>query len=469
MTDTSAAPPLDPETLTPLIDGLAADRVFDWDPDGERHFRIGAEPLRLTTGQMAFFTELGGQLFSFYRALNSLYRRSMRGTAPAFVARWLNQGKPEDVLRLARMGRFQSVMPPVIRPDLLLTADGFKITELDSVPGGIGLTDSLNARYAAAGHDVVGGADGLVDGMARVLRAAAKVENPTVAVVVSDESEAYRDEMQQLALRLKAKGLSCHVLHPTGVLFDESGLSFEQHGQRCGIDVLYRFFELFDLVNIAKSELMMYSARKGTVVMTPPPKPQLEEKLAMGLFHHPALQTYWRTELGQDTYEALSALIPATWVLDPAPMPDHGVIPGLTVDGGSVQHWSQLKGLGQKARALVIKPSGFSPDAWGSRGVVIGHDVSEQEWDGAVDNALNAFAHTPHILQPFHKAVSSHVAFVDEGVARHMRARARWCPYYFVAGEEVTLGGILATLCPEDKKKLHGMREAVIIPCSLPH
>jgi hypothetical protein len=37
----------------------------------------------------------------------------------------------------------------VIRPDILLTENGFSITELDSVPGGIGLTGWLNQTYAA--------------------------------------------------------------------------------------------------------------------------------------------------------------------------------------------------------------------------------------------------------------------------------------------------------------------------------
>jgi len=31
----------------------------------------------------------------------------------------------------------------------------------------------------------------------------------------------------------------------------------------------------------------------------------------------------------------------------------------------------------------------------------------------------------------------------------------------------VELGGILATVCPLDKKLIHGMREAVMVPCAL--
>ena len=51
-----------------------------------------------------------------------------------------------------------------------------------------------------------------------------------------------------------------------------------------------------------------------------------------------------------------------------------------------------------------------------------------------------------------------------------MKGRARLCPYYFVAGEadaaRASLGGVLATICPADKKIIHGMTEAIFAPCS---
>jgi hypothetical protein len=49
----------------------------------------------------------------------------------------------------ARDPKNRGVFPTVLRPDLLLTDDGFVLTELDSVPGGIGLTAFLNRLYGA--------------------------------------------------------------------------------------------------------------------------------------------------------------------------------------------------------------------------------------------------------------------------------------------------------------------------------
>ena len=47
-----------------------------------------------------------------------------------------------------------------------------------------------------------------------------------------------------------------------------------------------------------------------------------------------------------------------------------------------------------------------------------------------------------------------------------MRGRVRLCPYFFIDDQgRTSLAGALATLAPADKKKIHGMRDAVLLPC----
>ena len=54
------------------------------------------------------------------------------------------------------------------------------------------------------------------------------------------------------------------------------------------------------------------------------------------------------------------------------------------------------------------------------------------------------------------------------GLDGDVEGRVRLCPYYFVTGEDaVELGGVLATLCPPDKKAIHGMPDAIMAPCSI--
>ena len=124
-----------------------------------------------------------------------------------------------------------------------------------------------------------------------MIRQRSKVAEPTVAIVVSDEAESYRSEMQWLASQLAKEGLTVACVHPRDLRFTDEGLYLPDHFQERPVSILYRFFELFDLLNIPKSELMMYVAKKGLTVVTPPYKPWLEEKLAFALVHHPDVRT----------------------------------------------------------------------------------------------------------------------------------------------------------------------------------
>jgi hypothetical protein len=103
-------------------------------------WRISPEPFPLGENLAREIESLGRVLLQFYRAVNLLYRRSVEGRQPAWIAELLDQGKPAGLIELQRSPAFKSEVPRVIRPDILLTESGFSITELDSVPGGIGLT-----------------------------------------------------------------------------------------------------------------------------------------------------------------------------------------------------------------------------------------------------------------------------------------------------------------------------------------
>ena len=122
----------------------------------------------------------------------------------------------------------------MIRPDILLTEDGLKITELDSVPGGIGLTAWLNRTYTEAGTEVLGSTTGMLDGFAGIFGDAKQIR-----LIVSEESATYRPEMEWLAGQIAPERMSVHGQEFTG--FTEG-------------DAVYRFFELFDLPNIPAAD-----------------------------------------------------------------------------------------------------------------------------------------------------------------------------------------------------------------------
>ena len=465
----------DPKELCLRINALSpAGGLFEGDrtnlhPDSRLPWRISPEPFWITPEQLRTLEELGQVLLQFYQTSNLLYQQSVRGTQPAWVRHYLDRGKPEPIVELGRMNRFKSHVPLVIRPDLLLTEDGFRVTELDSVPGGMGFTGHLSSLYAEMGYDLVGGSNGLIDGFYQALAATTRTERPVVAIVVSDESEPYREEMQWLARQLKERDLPVYCLHPREILFDDQGLFVEASGKRLQVDVIYRFFELFDLKNIPKVELIGYFAKKNAVRVTPPFKAYLEEKMWLALFHHPLLQSFWEKELSNRSLEVLRALVPASWILDSTPLPPHAVIPDLEIDGNAINDWKQLKNLTKKQREFVVKPSGFSELAYGSRGVAIGHDLPEKEWAAHVQEALDNFSTTPYILQKFHKSARLSARYYDFDTAeiRAMRGRVLLRPYYYTSLDSVRLAGIQVIICPPDKKILHGMTDAILVPCAV--
>ena len=423
-----------------------AERIRNALPEGglfDGHaWRIATEPFQLEAKFVRELESLGRVLLQFYRAADLLYRHSVAGKQPAWVAEWLDQGKPQSLLDWQRHAGFKTTLPRILRPDILLTENGWHITELDSVPGGIGLTAWLNETYSKHA-DVLGGARGMVDGFAGIFTG-----DGSVHVMVSEESATYRPEMEWLC-------------EQAGERFAVRDTGFNEFS---GGDAAYRFFELFDLKNVSAHAALFEKATAKQVQLTPPPKAHLEEKMLFALFWNRNLREFWQRELGGKFMRQLEKVIPQTWLVDPTPLPPHAAVPGL-----DITDWQQLAELSQKDRQLVLKLSGFNERAWGARSVRLGNDLSQADWAAAVAEAIAGFGDSPWILQRFEKPRRVHHEWFDfeSGEARTMPGRVRLCPYYFVHGEdEVKLGGVLATVCPADKKIIHGMRDAILAPCA---
>ena len=409
----------------------------------EKDWLISPDPFPISEKFVRELEQLGHRLAVFQRACNQLYQLSVRGKQPAWIAKYLDAGKPEQLVEYARQKQFRELLPRVIRPDLILAETGYIIAEIDSVPGGIGLTAWLNRTYAALGEDIIGGERGMLDGFRTVL--------PNDGdIVVSEESATYRPEMIWLAQQMNA--LSSDRNWRT--------LAAENYEPHDGRDV-YRFFELFDLANIPKIDSLLRAAAEGRVNVTPPLKPFLEEKLWFALFWLQPLREFWRRELGEKYFLKLQEVIPYTWLLDPTPLPQHAVIPRL-----EIHDWRQAERFSQKQRDVLLKVSGFSPLGWGSRGVALGGDLPHTEWEKRIEQALANFDSQPTIMQQFHKgALVEHRYFDREsGELRRMNGRVRLCPYYFVEGDRVRMRGALATVVPADKKLIHGMRDGILAP-----
>jgi len=302
---------------------------------------------------------------------------------------------------------------------------------------------------------------------------------------VSDESATYRPEMEWLAHQLQLAGKRVFCLRPEDIFPLENALYFDADGNPERIEILYRFFELFDLANIRTQKYIFEAWAAGEVALAPPLRPFQEEKLAFGLFHHHLLPDFWAENLSAKALALLRALIPPAWVMDPAPLPPGAVLDGPRAAGRALAAWRDLAGASQKERDLIIKISGYHETAWGARGVTLGSDCSREEWSAAVERAIALAPENLHILQAYkkpcrvrHRLFGSAAGPARDGtppsrdsgnaaafVATETDGRLRLCPYYFVLDGRARLSGALATFCPPDKKIIHGMTDAALLPC----
>jgi len=166
-------------------------------------WRISPAPFQLDPHVAKEIESLGRVLLQFYRAVNLLYRKSIEGKQPEWAAHWLDLGKPRDLIELQRSPALKNEVPRVIRPDLLMTDHGLSVTELDSVPGGIGLTAWLNQAYCGlriadcglktggSQSAILGGADGMLKGFATIF-----ADAPSIHISISEEAATYRPEME---------------------------------------------------------------------------------------------------------------------------------------------------------------------------------------------------------------------------------------------------------------------------------
>src|SRR5438477_10791281 len=238
------------DTLAAIRDALPKEGLF-----AEKDWLLSPDAFPIERKFLTELEQLGHRLFVFQRACNQLYQLSVKGKQPAWVARYLDAGKPKELIEFSRRKEIRDDLPRVIRPDLIVTDNGYIIAEIDSVPGGIGLTAWLNQTYSAFDKQIVGGADGMLEGFQSVLPNGGDI-------VISQESATYRPEMEWIAARLRDRHPPhLNPLPKTGEAEKDSRVEWrvvaaEDYEPQDGRAV-YRFFELFDLPNIPKMDNLL--------------------------------------------------------------------------------------------------------------------------------------------------------------------------------------------------------------------
>src|SRR2546422_9685719 len=97
----------------------------------EKDWLLSPDPFPIEKKFLAELEQLGHRLFVFQRACNQLYQLSFRGKQPEWVARYLDAGKPPELIEFSRQKQLRDLLPAVIRPEIIFTEDGYIIAEIN--------------------------------------------------------------------------------------------------------------------------------------------------------------------------------------------------------------------------------------------------------------------------------------------------------------------------------------------------
>src|SRR5438128_12457416 len=114
----------------------------------EKDWLLSPDAFPIEKKFVAELEQLGHRLFVFQRACNQLYQLSVKGKQPEWVARYLDAGKPKELIEFSRRKEIRDDLPRIIRPDLIITDNGYIIAATDVVTARSGLTDWLNQMYS---------------------------------------------------------------------------------------------------------------------------------------------------------------------------------------------------------------------------------------------------------------------------------------------------------------------------------
>lgn len=375
-------------------------------------FRISPEPLMLSSSQRREINAIGADIANYFQIVDQLYRSDDR------VRSLLNTGKPE--IFLADEKRASQYL--FVRPDLIITPNGFSICEVETSSFGLALAEILNRGYRQAGFETF-----VSDGKLReYVQANTPIEG---SIIYSKKTSSYAGQMTFLADEVfSGKGRAWKAKNAA-----------EMTGQEPRD--MYRGFYLSEFLSDQQVRPLVEKQMTNGHALLPSPTPHMEEKANLALLWDSRFEGYFQTELGQGAFDHLRDVIPPTWVVGQ----EEHFSPGLPY---GISTSVDLAALSRSKRAFVLKPSGFGENASWAEGVSFLHTQSTEKAMANLEIARNDKSGL-HIVQEFRRGQKIPMTYqAENGEEITMQARIRLTPYFSTAsGQEGQLIAIKATGC----------------------
>ena len=386
-------------------------------------FEVSPTPLVLTKEQKRELEDVGNDIVAYFGSINELYATDSE------IREVLDTGKPEVFL----------VQKPMkylfVRPDIIITPEGFRICEIETSPFGLALADILNTAYRKEGFDTLVTEDAL----SKLVHANTPVEG---RIIFSSKTEAYSGQMDFLAERVFSG--------------DERRWTAEKVNDvdQKSTEAVYRGFYLHEYLQDPSVGTFLEHHIKDRKEILPSITPHMEEKAILAFIWDKRFETHLKTQLGTAVFAHLREIIPPNWIVGQ----EKYFAPGLP---GNMTSSIGLANLSRSKRAFVLKSSGFAgASSWGE-GVDFLHKKSSTEATELL--SLVHQDHTSlHVVQEFKKGEVRKVDYTNKnGQVVQMSARVRLTPYFSaVSGDEGRLIAIKAT-ARENTDYIHGSSDSI--------
>lgn len=389
---------------------IYAARRSEFDTGQKIPFRVSPTPLELQPHQVHEVNRIGKDITSFFQAADELYR------SDGSVREILDTGKPEIFLG------DDPAQYLFVRPDMIITEQGFSICELETSPFGLALGEVLNRSYREAGFETLVGSDAL----SSHVQAATPSEG---TLVYSQKTKSYAGQLSFLADEVfSGSERQWSAKHVDDVQPQE-------------LDNVYRAHYLSEYNSDPAVKLLLESNLSNDEAnLFPSPTPHLEEKALLALMWDKRYEQKLRQQLGNASYDHLREVIPPNWIVGQ----EAHFAPGLP---NQYQQSTDLINLSRSKRAFVLKSSGFSHNSSWAEGV---HFLGKKSADIDKERLVRAQNDKAslHVIQEFHKGANHLMSYVQDGQTIPMTARIRLTPYFAVEGQKSgELVAIKATGC----------------------
>lgn len=352
-------------------------------------FHVADTPLELSSSQYDELQRICREVANFVGVVDTLYR------ADETAAELLNRGKSEIFLKERPSEHL------FIRPDLIITDDGFAVCEVETSPFGLGVAQALNSAYQSEGHETVTNGE-----LSHHLDTRLPLNG---TIVYSQKTQAYRGQLAYINERL----------------FSASGRDWQvrpaEEAPEGGLDNVYRAFYLHEYdTDPAVREVVETGEDQGSTWL-PSLTPHLEEKALMAFLWDDRWEGHLRSELGDTSYDYLRTVIPPTLIVGE----EAHFMPGLP---GGVGDVAGLAALPRSKRELVLKASGYNAQGSWGESVKFLHQKSQ---DRAAKLLIEALMRDDglHILQEFRRGRKIPMSFTEDGRTETVAVRVRLTPY----------------------------------------